>query len=55
MIISKSTHVVAMALMYSFYGLVIYHCVYVQDPDAGRGWRQEEKGTAEDEMTGWRH
>ena len=26
-----------------------------KDPDAGRDWRQEEKGTTEDEMTGWHH
>ena len=26
-----------------------------KDPDAGRGWGQEEKGTAEDEMAGWHH
>ena len=26
-----------------------------RDPDAGRDWRQEEKGTTEDEMTGWHH
>ena len=25
------------------------------DPDAGKGWRQEEKGTTEDEMIGWHH
>ena len=25
------------------------------DPDAGRGWGQEEKGTTEDEMAGWHH
>ena len=24
-----------------------------KDPDAGRDWGQEEKGTTEDEMTGW--
>ena len=24
-------------------------------PDAGKDWRQEEKGMAEDEMAGWRH
>ena len=23
------------------------------DPDAGKDWRQEEKGTSEDEMVGW--
>ena len=26
-----------------------------KDPDAGKGWRQEEKGTMEDEMVGWHH
>ena len=26
-----------------------------KDPDAGRDWRQEEKGTREDEMAGWHH
>ena len=26
-----------------------------KDPDAGKDWRQEEKGTAEDEMAGWHH
>ena len=24
-------------------------------PDAGKDWRQEEKGTTEDEMVGWHH
>ena len=24
-----------------------------KDPDAGKDWRQEEKGTSEDEMVGW--
>ena len=26
-----------------------------KDPDAGRDWGQEEKGTREDEMAGWHH
>ena len=26
-----------------------------KDPDAGHDWRQEEKGTTEDEMVGWYH
>ena len=26
-----------------------------KDPDAGRGWGKEEKGTTEDEMAGWHH
>ena len=24
-------------------------------PDAGKDWRQEEKGATEDEMSGWHH
>jgi len=24
-----------------------------EDPDAGKDWRQEEKGITEDEMIGW--
>ena len=27
----------------------------VKDPDAGKDWGQEEKGTTEDEMAGWHH
>ena len=26
-----------------------------KDPDAGKDWRQEEKGTTENEMAGWHH
>ena len=26
-----------------------------KDLDAGKDWRQEEKGTTEDEMVGWHH
>ena len=26
-----------------------------KDPDAEKGWGQEEKGTTEDEMVGWHH
>ena len=26
-----------------------------KDPDAGKDWRQDEKGTTEDEMVGWHH
>ena len=26
-----------------------------KDPDAGKDWRQEEKGTTEDEMVWWHH
>ena len=26
-----------------------------KDPDDGKDWKQEEKGTTEDEMVGWHH
>ena len=26
-----------------------------KDPDAGKDWRQEQKGMREDEMVGWHH
>ena len=26
-----------------------------KDPDDGKDWRQEEKGTTEDKMVGWHH
>ena len=26
-----------------------------KDPNAGKDWRQEEKGTTEDKMVGWHH
>ena len=30
-------------------------CLIGKDPDAGKDWRLEEKGTTEDEMVGWHH
>ena len=29
--------------------------LFGKDPDVGKVWRQEEKGTTEDEMVGWHH
>ena len=29
--------------------------LFWKDPDAGKDWGQEEKGTTEDEMVGWYH
>ena len=29
--------------------------LFGKDPDAGRDWGQEEKGTTEEEITGWHH
>ena len=31
------------------------NCLIWEDPDAGKDWGQEEKGTTEDEMVGWYH
>ena len=28
---------------------------FLKNPDAGKDWRQEEKGTTEDEVAGWHH
>ena len=33
----------------------VKNCLTGKDPDAGKDWRQEEKGTTEDEMVGWHH
>ena len=30
-------------------------CLIWKDPDAGKDWRWEEKGTTEDEVVGWHH
>ena len=29
--------------------------LFGKDPDGGKDWGQEEKGTTEDEMVGWHH
>ena len=31
------------------------NCLTRRDPDAGKDWRWEEKGTTKDEMVGWHH
>ena len=33
----------------------VKNCLIGKDPDAGKDWRQEEKGKTEDEMVGWHH
>ena len=40
---------------YSLEGLMLKLKLIWKDPDAGKYWRQEEKGTTEDEMVGGRH
>ena len=35
--------------------LVVKSMLIGKDPDAGKDWRQKNKGVAEDEMVGWHH
>ena len=34
---------------------MLLNCGIGEDPDAGRNWGQEKKGTTEDKMAGWHH
>jgi len=38
-----------------FWPPVVKNQLIRKDPDAGKDWRQEEKGTTEDEIIGWCH
>ena len=42
-------------LKLQYFGHLMQRVLVRKDPDAGRDWGQEEKGTTEDEMTGWHH
>ena len=42
-------------LKIQYFGHLMQSWVIGKDPDAGRDWGQEEKGTTEDEMAGWHH
>ena len=33
----------------------VKNCLIWKDPEAGKNWKQEEKGTTEDEMVRWHH
>ena len=37
------------------FGHLIRRVDSLEKTDAGRDWRQEEKGTTEDEIAGWHH
>ena len=39
----------------TFYCELYLFIIQFLDPDAGKNWGQEEKGTTEDEMVGWHH
>ena len=38
-----------------YFGHLMWRANSRKDPDAGKDWRQEEKGMTEDEMIGWHH
>ena len=42
-------------LKLQYFGHLIRRADSLKDPDAGKDWRQEEKGMTEDEMVGWHH
>ena len=37
------------------FGHLMWRTASLEDPDAEKDWRQEEKGMTEDEMAGWHH
>ena len=42
-------------LKLQYFGHLTWSWLIGKDPDAGRDWRQEQKGMTEDEMVGWHH
>ena len=42
-------------LKLQYFGHLMRRVDSLEKTDAGKDWRQEEKGTAEDEMAGWHH
>ena len=42
-------------LKLQYFGHLMRRTDSFEDPDAGKDWRLEEKGTTEDEMVGWHH
>ena len=42
-------------LKLQYFGHLMRRADSLKDPDAGKEWRWEEKGTTEDKMVGWHH
>ena len=51
----RSLEELMLKLKLQFFGHLMRRADPGKDPDAGRDWGQEEKGTTEDEMAGWHH
>ena len=50
-----SLEVLMLKLKLKYFGHLMRRVDSLEDSDAGRDWRQEEKGMTEDEMAGWHH
>ena len=53
--ISPGCSLEGMMLKLQYFGHLMWRVFIGKDPDAGRDWGREEKGTTEDEMAGWHH
>ena len=42
-------------LKLQYFGHLMQSADSLEDTEAGKDWKQEEKGTTEDEMVGWYH
>ena len=42
-------------LKLQYFGHLMWRTDSLEKIDAGKDWRQEEKGTTEDELVGWHH
>ena len=47
--------VLMLKLKLQYFGHLMQSQLIGKDPDAGKDWRQKEKGITEDEMIGWHH
>ena len=50
-----SLEVLMLKLKLQYFGHLMWRVDSLEKTDAGRDWRQEEKGTTEDEMAGWHY
>ena len=51
----RSLEGLMLKLKLQYFGHLMRSWLIGKDPDAGRDWGQEEKGTTEDKMAGWHH
>ena len=51
--LNPSNEGLMLKLKLQYFGLLMKNWLIGKDPDAGKDWRQEEKGTTEDKMVEW--